>query len=728
MTATKSNWWPALIAIVVTVALMLWMAGWTGDPSVHRGLDALLVLAGALPFVVAWLAAACGFGWPLRRLLIPSGSDKLHLQVALGIAALLVLDAALGRIGFLQWRGSLGAWIVLAIGWALLLGQHGQWAIAARWQPAAGPLIAPPWLAWLAAPAIAVLLLAACSAPGWLWASEFGGYDALSYHLQLPKEWLALGRIQPVNHNVYSFLPGYVEAAYYHLAVLHGDGIGAVYACQLLHAALTLIAAAMVARFVERLAPPLVKSEHEWHRRPACAETRTGQRPVPLSDLTSAPAPPRVAGLAGAIAAVVFLGTPWVIVVGSLAYNEMATLLMLAAGLLLLAQPERWTIGRGVALGLLVGAACGAKLTALGFVALPLFMFAFAAARPRPRIIDALAGIAAGTLTLLPYFIGNWTSAGNPVFPFATDLFGTAHWTADQGATFAAAHAPSGSLAARLVELWNQWLRYGFGPNPDASGFEPWWPQWSILPWLALVGGIVSLLSASTRRWAAGLLLVLALQVAFWLFFTHLKSRFLLPTAVPCAALAALGINVVLQRTSMHRALTIMLAAAALAWSCMPLLLFRRERHGTPAWAIGAAALLAGDGLEREQAEQATGLGLVAVFLNHLLPADAKVLLIGDATPLYDRADVQYQTTWDRGPLSQAMREFPDDPQAWATALCRAGFTHVLLDAAMLERWQQSNWNDPLLTAQRVITMLEREGELLQNFPGGKAIYRLRCG
>ncbi|MGH7292410.1 MAG: hypothetical protein ACREJT_14425, partial [Myxococcota bacterium] len=328
MTKTRSNWWPALIAIVVTVALMLWMAGWTGDPSVHRGLDALLVLAGALPFVVAWLAAACGFGWTLRRLLIPSGSDGLFLQAALGIAALLLLDAALGRIGFLQWRGSLGAWVVLAIGWALLFGQIRK---EGRGKPM--QLVAPPWLAWLAAPAIAVLLLAACSAPGWLWASEFGGYDALSYHLQLPKEWLARGRIVPLDHNVYSFLPGYVEAAYYHLAVLLGDGIDAVYACQLLHASFTLIAVAMLARFVHRIAPP------------------------------------RVAGLAGAIAAVVFLGTPWVIVVGSLAYNEMATLLMLAAGLLLLSQPERWSIGRGVVLGLFVGAACGAKLTALGFVA-----------------------------------------------------------------------------------------------------------------------------------------------------------------------------------------------------------------------------------------------------------------------------------------------------------------------------------------------------------------------
>ena len=59
-------------------------------------------------------------------------------------------------------------------------------------------------LLWTAAPAVAVLLVAACSAPGWLWASEFGGYDALSYHLQLPKEWLHLKKITTLDHNVYS--------------------------------------------------------------------------------------------------------------------------------------------------------------------------------------------------------------------------------------------------------------------------------------------------------------------------------------------------------------------------------------------------------------------------------------------------------------------------------------------------------------------------------------------
>ena len=77
------------------------------------------------------------------------------------------------------------------------------------------------WAAW-GVPALALLLVAASSPPGWLWDSEGRGYDALEYHLQLPQEWLRMGRLAPLEHNVYSFLPGYIEAAFYHLAVATG--------------------------------------------------------------------------------------------------------------------------------------------------------------------------------------------------------------------------------------------------------------------------------------------------------------------------------------------------------------------------------------------------------------------------------------------------------------------------------------------------------------------------
>jgi len=77
------------------------------------------------------------------------------------------------------------------------------------------------WLLGIPALALA-MLVAACQPPGWLWDSEAGGYDALSYHLQLPQEWRANHALWPNTHNVFSFLPSYVEAAFLHLAALSG--------------------------------------------------------------------------------------------------------------------------------------------------------------------------------------------------------------------------------------------------------------------------------------------------------------------------------------------------------------------------------------------------------------------------------------------------------------------------------------------------------------------------
>src|SRR5690606_23979489 len=121
-----------------------------------------------------------------------------------------------------------------------------------------------------------------------------------------------------------SFLPGYVEAAFYQLAVmmgapaqppapgqafglLAGDGSGLI-AAQLLHAGLGLGAAILVGR-AARL-----------------AARRAGARDD-------------VGALAGALAGALFISIPWVIVTGSLAYNEMA-LLALFAGALIAAMDE----------------------------------------------------------------------------------------------------------------------------------------------------------------------------------------------------------------------------------------------------------------------------------------------------------------------------------------------------------------------------------------------------
>ncbi|MHC4709341.1 MAG: hypothetical protein ACYTA3_02705, partial [Planctomycetota bacterium] len=530
---------------LVVVVLIAWLAGFSGPDRPSAFAEALWVLFTSVPLALCWLVAAFGYGWPLRRWLLGEGPDWAAIDMGLGAAFMLVLDAGLGALGILQESGGFGAWVVVLIGFGLVIAQLRR---------VLRPSAMVPWPAWAVAPAIAVLLLAVCSAPGWLWATEFGGYDALSYHLQLPKEWLALDRITPLDHNVYSYLPGYVEAAYYHLAVLHGDAVASVYACQLLHAGFTLLTAALVGRIAWRL----------------------GGRTV------------------GAAAAAIVLGTPWTVVAGSLGYNDMVVAFLLATGLLVIQIAPPDSLRRGAAVGMLAAAACGAKLTAIGFVAVPLGLLMLAAVAPR-RWPAPLVGMAtAAVICLLPYLVRNWVYSGNPVFPFATGLLGLGHWTQQQAEIWTSGHLPDLGLAGRLGEAWNQLARFGIGPSPDPT--EPWKPQWSLLPWLAAAGLAVGLAKPALRSRAWRLGMVLAVQLVFWLALTHIKSRFLLPAVVPAALVVAVGLEAVAARAR-PPIFAGVLAVVTLAWCCLPVVILLGERNRMPAAMVGWGDVLTGNGL-----------------------------------------------------------------------------------------------------------------------------------
>jgi 4-amino-4-deoxy-L-arabinose transferase-like glycosyltransferase len=686
----------AACGVAATLALALWFASWTGDgsPAVWPA-DFIFTLSSSMPLALAWFLAACGYGWFFRKWLLRGSSDGGMLQAGLGVATMLVLDRALGALGVLDALGGVIAWAAIALGIVLLLAQLARSRLASNGQLEAR---LPHPIFWLAAPAIASLIVASCSAPGWLWASEFGGYDALSYHLQLPKEWLALGRIEPFEHNVYSFLPGYVEAAYYHLALLRGDAIESAYAAQMLHAIVTMAAACATGRLVWRLAGGGKGADQDW-----------------------------VAAMAG----VVVLGTPWTIVAGSLAYNEMFVVLFLACAMLVAVQDGACVRKRGLAIGLLAGAAVGAKLTAVGFVVIPLAAFMMVMMKPRQWIMAGTFAAISCTVILLPYLIRNYAAAGNPVFPFWTELFGAAHWSPEQVQIWRDGHRSDLSIGGRIAEAWKQLLRFGYGAPPDSN--EPWKPQWSILWWLSPVAAALIIARRLPSRIVWLFVTVLIAQFVFWLGFTHLQSRFLLPAVVPLAGLLALGPCALLPRDRHPRKIGRLVGGLLLflaLWPVQAALVFRTENGTAPAARVGAIALMTGElhaqALERATNEQERRDLLAtappALYLNFLLPRDARTVLIGDAAPFYFGGNSSYQTTWDRGPMSEALRTNN------ALAHLRAqGFTHALVHLGMLDRWERAGWNDHLLTADRMLEVFDTDALLLAAWEEGAVrLYDIR--
>ena len=692
-----------LLVLLLAITLIV-IASFTGaiGESAMTAMGYTLLKVGIIALL--WLLAAVGFGaWFLRWLPPELSKDvgpgtRLLAAIGLGIPAQLFIVSVLGTLGVLTMTT---AWGLVAIGIFLLGFAIRTSSHSLRIGPSEGWL--PPFT-WTAAPALAVIALASLSAPGWLWQTEFGGYDALSYHLQLPREWFEAGRMFTPTWNVYGALPSLVEGGYYHLMVLEGHMIPVALSAQFLHACFAIVTAAITGAAAGR-----------WLGAPSMG-----------------------AGFA------LLIGTPWVIVVGSLAYNEMAVALMLATALLLFVPSgkpiqDSDTQGRmriGIAAGFLAGAACAAKLTAIGFVALPIVYLLIRRVRSIGWRDAVPLGALAGLVVLAPWLIRNFEATGNPLFPFASGFFGTGHFSDEQITRFAAAHASTEGLLGRVGHFWDQFVRFGIGTSPLEPN-EIWRPQWSLLPFLTIAGLLVGLIRPSTRRIARDLLILTVVPCVFWLAATHLKSRFLVP-AIPIFVLAATMLvpQAIERKTVPARVGKVIIALFLLAWCILPVWLFKteRSRDGRSASAAMVGRMDLATGLyfigqakqqqNQEQATQVLRMGGSTAWMA-LMPKQEKILAIGNATPFLTPRPYTYTTVWDTNPIAPLLEEHSGDTDAVITALREKGYTALLINPVMLQIWETSGWLDPRLN-QNKLSEITRKLPLEQSWPNGELLLRIQ--
>ena len=638
-----------------------------------------------------WWVGATGLGLALMRLALgpteraPASAqphttrDDLVLAVAVGAALTLAVSSALGSIrlgssSLLAGLGGIVNWALAGIGVFLLVRTLREAPLERveravdRWHALVVPAVTGALLA--------LYVAAASSAPGWVWSSEFGGFDALSYHLELPKHWISAGLpVGPVEGNVYSALPSFVEAAFMQVMLMRGQLVEGAIACQFW----ALFAAIATACAVARLARAAIGEE------------------------------------SGTIAFLLVLSLPWLMVTGTLAYNDVVPCLMLAGAWLfieLVVRDGRTLDGRGAAvLALLAAAAVGAKPTAFLFVALPLLAVVVLRCGPRTlRLAPVVLAVALAVLS--PWLVRNQLAYGNALFPFAHTVLGGGPWSEEQFAIFAKGHGPDRPFLERIPLLGIQWLAHGIGTAPGPN--EPWFPQWGLLPLAGLAG-----LGLEARRsaFARAALVAIAIALAGWLVATHLKSRFLLPTAVPLA----LGASMLLARigrATQPAAVPLLLAPALV----LPLLVYWREpskplpaadggevqRLRAPAVFIGDASFMSGDRFARdferatpEERKLLAPQATVTYFVNHAIAPEARIAAVGFATPFYLRRGIDWNTVWDRGPLDRVADQSPGTPQVWGARLRELGYTHLLINPTMLVRWTQSGWINPALEPKR---------------------------
>lgn len=638
----------------------------------------------------AYLAGGIGLGTLIGRV-VGAAEAKWPIEVAAGIAAVLALSHGLGMLGLLNVYSAAG---VTSVGLALLARR--VWSHMRAGRGARGASV--PMIGLLAIPAVVTLLIAASSAPGWLWGSEFGGFDALSYHLQLPRDWIERGRIESLEHSVYSFLPSAVESGFMHIAVLMGakspdvivgDGWWLL-AAQWMHALVALIAAWMVG-----------------------ALTRGVCKDAGLDEVRC-----RIGGM---MASGLTITLPWVVVTGSLAYNEMAVVLFGAAALIV---ARECTIGagvRGVLVGGLVGAACTAKPTAL-FMIGPVAGLMMLACAPRgvwARL--CVCGAVAGCVMLGPWLARNVVASGNPVFPALTGVFGSGHWTSEQVERFAAAHRFDGGLFDRVrVAIWS---------DPAVAAGSPavmrWRglsnPQWGLLFAMVAASGVMMVLR---RRGGFGLWqpctvlwIGLTMQLVAWLVLTHVQARFLLPTIVTAVPLVALTVGAT-RRVGMSMVAGGAVVGVHAVWTVV---IFGGQRSGLPNEAlVSGVRLLSGDPYVPELHDD---MPLVAASR---IAAGRRVLLIGGATPLYARTPIAWSTTWDTSLWTRLMAEHDGDGAAVAEALRERGIALVLIDLGELERYASSGWLDPRLDRQALVRWAREHGRPAREWRGsGTMLYEI---
>lgn len=677
-----------------------------------------LLTAGVLALL--WILGAIGIGRAAAPLLRPieDAPARVALQGVLGLAMALTLAHLLGGLALMNpWI----AWAPTLAGLIALVHQARRSGAAPLSRVVRGrsPALV---LSLLAIPPLALLCVAATVPPGTLWSSEARAYDVLSYHLMLPREWIDLGRIVPLTHNVYSFLPSYMEAAYAQLALMVGAGAGGapplglgtgfpLEAAAFLHALLALGTALVIAIHVRRVV--LV------HVPPG---------PRPTGDLGER----RAAGASGMIAAGAFIGVPWTIVVASLAYNEMGVTLCFAGALLATFERPLRPAFRAAIAAFLIGVACSIKPTAIYLVA-PATAAALAFAIPVRRWVPAaLACIPAGLAPLAPWLVRNWLASDNPVFPAATSIFSSAHWSQPQVDRWNVAHHADLSALDRLARL----------VDPSHGILHA---QWSILFPLALLAGAIALAHRPTRTLALLSCAMLLIKAIAWLAIGHLQSRFLISAAVPASILAGLA-TFALARTA--RVPRVVAYGAPAAGVCVLLAssssIFVMQNGGAP-----NAALLPGVPYMNGSVEASPpplgspgapdfyGPRPVSFALNNLASISGRrattVLLVGDATPLYlGRAPnrIIYATTWDTNPLAAALRESGGDaPAALRILQDRHAVTHLLVNFPELDRLETSGYLDPILAIDALLPLLrdhtrivlrwDDRGVVLAAIPGG---------
>ena len=464
-------------------------------------------------------------------------------------------------------------------------------------------------------------------------------YDALVYHLALPKLYLLNGRIVPTPQNLYSGMPQGMEMLYGVALALGNEHLAALIHCSFGWAATLGLWA--------------------WLRRYGSKE----------------------AGMLGALIfslcpVVLYSGGRCGVDLGGAFYSVLALTTISSA---LQAQDDRQSLAWAAAMGIVLGFFLGVKYTVLPLSGAFLLVHFWLRRRAGGNLRETLLAAGAAAVLFAPWLLKNVHFYGNPVYPFLRNMFGAAS-PVDWKAFLSDARSRDLARTLGTAAGWKELLLCGWQISIGAGIIDDrigavcliLIPAAFFLRW-----GISRQDSSVPPAWTAAAML--ALIGYFSWCATSSLVRFIIPVLPLIICVSVLAAE---KRTASASWLRHVVWFAAL-WMC--LIDFEAVFRGGEKEILGTWNVLRGrqsqaDYLENARVSYGVPYYAAMEYVNRNLPPDAKVLFLGEPRAYYCERNFLAATVFDGNPFWALARE-AKDADALRAGLKSLGITHIFLNA-----------------------------------------------
>jgi len=481
-------------------------------------------------------------------------------------------------------------------------------------------------------------------------------FDVREYHLQGPKEWIQQGQIKFLPHNVYTSFPFLTEMLSLTGMIFAEDWWRGALVGQIVLSTFQLLSALSVFSIARRW----ISIDVAW------------------------------------LATLIYLTTPWTLRISLIAYAEGSLAFYLISSTmcaLLVSQLPKRGIRISLVAGLLAGNAMASKYTGLISVILPtaaVIAFQFWRSRSAStkncvesaaadgaadalrtdaqRLISLAAAFSLGvSLMIAPWLLKNLFETGNPVYPLGYNVFGGSEWTPEMDARWKPAHAASEHRISRIPEhilgaaVYNKWTS-------------------ALLFGLAIPSAFL----LRRNKTIPVVLLLIGYGFATWWAFTHRIDRFWIPL-IPLLSITA-GSTWLISSSKLWKTFLITVIAAVTLFNVR---------------FCGLALVGYHVGLTNLEAARQQTIRSDIKLLNNSLPANAKVLMVGEAEIFDATFPLVYNTVFDEC-LFEMWTTLPENSQLPVTErrmlppelilekLNKNGITHVLVNWGEVLRYRMT--------------------------------------